>query len=105
MAAQEVSTARGTSLTAAVYQSSCCTLPLSILQATRLTGSSHGSTISTVPRRLQTRSSHTWWRLVANCLRTANRTKVARAGMNGHGVTRFDGVRCMHPSTPTWVLS
>jgi hypothetical protein len=70
-----VSTARRTSLTAILCYRSCGTLPLSILQATRLTCSSHRNTVSPAPRRPQTRSSYTCWTLVARTVRRANRTK------------------------------
>lgn len=61
MTTSTVSTARRTSLTAILCYRSCGTLPLSILQATRLTCSSHRNPVSPAPRRPQTRSSHTCW--------------------------------------------
>lgn len=59
MTTPAVSTARCTSLTAVLCYRSCGTLPLSILQATRLTCSSHGNSVSPAPRRPQTRSLYT----------------------------------------------
>jgi hypothetical protein len=59
MTASVVPTARRTSLTAIMYYRSCGTLPLSTLQATRLTCSSHRNTVSPAPKRPQTRSLYT----------------------------------------------
>ena len=89
MTRSAVSTARCTSLTAVLCYRSCGTLPLSILQATRLTCSSHRDSVLPAPRRPQTRSLYTCRTSWLCSLGGSTEPRLVGSGMQCGGVTRL----------------